>query len=300
MTGAGTPADGETSEYARLAAEHGLVRQGVRGTFGTYLRDLWRSRHFIWTLAVTRTYSRNENTYLGQLWAILNPLLFAGVYYVVFGLVLGTDGGVVNYPAFLVVGIFIFQFCSTALTSGANSVVNNISMIRSLRFPRAALPISVVLTEFLTLLPAIVVMFVLVTLTGENPSWEWLLVPPMFLVITVFNVGMALGLSRLTHRSRDVKNIIPLVTRVLRYVSGVFFYIDHYTAKAGSTELAQLGGIVLAYQPYALALDVIRAPLLAEFEISWLSMGVMTAWALLAIVAGLIYFWRGEGKYGVD
>jgi len=289
----------EPSPYAKLAQEHGLTRQGVRDPFATYLRDLWTSRHFIWTLAKARTYSRNENTYLGQVWAVLNPLLFAGVYFLVFGLILQTTGGVDNFIAFLVVGIFIFQFCGAALTAGANAVVSNLAMIRSLRFPRAALPISVVLTEFLTLLPAIIVMFVLVTLTGETPTWEWLLVPPMFLVITIFNVGVALGLSRLTHQSRDVKNLTPLATRVLRYTSGVFFSIDHYMAQLETAVPAALT-YLLTYQPYALALDVMRAPLLGEMDLSWMKMGAMAVWAIVAFVVGLVYFWRGEGKYGVD
>lgn len=288
------PEPGEPlSRYADLAAKHGLVRQGVRGPFGAYLRDLWRSRHFIWALSVTRTYSRNENTYLGQVWAVLNPLLFAGVYYVIFGIVLNTKGGVDNYIGFLVVGIFIFQYLSAALSSGSSAIVSNMGMIRSLRFPRAALPISVVIEEFLTLLPAIVVMFVLVTLTGETPNVEWLLVLPMFLVITVFNVGVALFMARLTHHSRDLKNITPLITRVLRYVSGVFFSVTYYAHES-------IGGLILQYQPYALALDVIRAPLLGESPIIWGHVWAMTAWAVVAITVGMVYFWRGEGKYGVD
>lgn len=279
--------------YAALAAEHGLARQGVRGPFRSYLRDLWRSRHFIWALASTRTYSRNENTYLGQLWAILNPLLFAGVYYLVFGVILDTRGNVENFIGFLVVGIFVFQFCSSALTTGANAVVNNTSMIRSLRFPRAALPISVVITEFLTLLPAIVVMFVLVGLTGETPGWEWLLVPPMFLIITIFNVGVALFMSRLTHHSRDIKNITPLISRVLRYMSGVFYPISYYASES-------IGALILQYQPYALALDIVRAPLLGEMQIMPSHIWAMVGWAVLAVTVGIVYFWRGEGKYGVD
>jgi teichoic acid transport system permease protein len=289
----GSSSAGEpTSAYAELAAKHGLVQQGVRGPFGAYLRDIWRSRNFIWELARTRTYSANENTYLGQLWAILNPLFFAGVYYLVFGVVLDTRGNVDNFVGFLVIGVFVFQFLSAALSSGASAIVSNTSMIRSLRFPRAALPISVVLTEFLTLLPAIVVMFVLVSFK-ERPSWEWLMAVPMFFIITIFNVGVALFMSRLTNHSRDLKNITPLISRVLRYMSGVFYPISYYTNES-------IGALILQYQPYALALDVIRAPLLSEFPIMWGHVLAMTGWAVIALVVGIVYFWRGEGKYGVD
>jgi teichoic acid transport system permease protein len=289
---AGTPAN-EPSPLAALAEQYGLQQQGIRGPFWGYVRKLWRSREFIWTLGLTRTYSRNENTYLGQVWAVINPLIFAGVYYIIFGVVLGTDGGVENFVGFLVIGVFVFQFTSQALLVGANAVVGNTSMIKSLRFPRAALPIASVITELLTLLPAIVVMLVLVGITGEKPTWEWLLVPVMFLVITVFNVGMALFMSRLVYEYRDLRNLISHVVRVLRYVSGVFFLISHYVGDG-------FFGKVLEYQPYALALDAIRAPLLAEFPLSQGHLIAMTAWAVLAIGAGIVFFWRGEGKYGRD
>ena len=292
MTRGSAKAGEPPSAYAELAAKHGLVQQGVRGPFGTYLRDLWRSRNFIWELARTRTYSANENTYLGQLWSILNPLFFAGVYFVIFGVVLDTRGNVQNFVGFLVIGVFVFQFMSSALSGGASAIVSNSAMIRSLRFPRAALPISVVITEFLTLLPAIVVMFVIVSLR-ERPSLEWLMVVPMFFVITIFNVGVALFMSRLTSHSRDLKNVTPLISRVLRYMSGVFYPISYYANES-------IGALILQYQPYALAIDVIRAPLLSEFPIVWGHMLAMSIWAVVAVVAGIVYFWRGEGKYGVD
>lgn len=258
------------------------------------MRDLWASRSFIWTLSSTRTYARNENTYLGQIWSILNPLLYAAVYSLIFGVVLKTDKGIENFTGFLVVGVFIFQFCAASLSSGAVAVTNNIAMIRSLRFPRAALPISVVLTEFLTLLPAIVVMFVIVSLTGEPPQWSWLLTFPVFVLIALFNAGVALIMARVVSRSRDVKNLIPFTTQLLRYMSGLFFSITAYTAAYPTV------GTILIYQPYALSIELVRGALLEEFDTSGLQVLVMCLWAVGLSVGGLVYFWRSEGKYGVE
>jgi len=285
----GTP----RSSYAQLAADHGLVPQVGRPPFRTYIRDLWASRHFIWALSTTRTYARNENTYLGQVWAILTPLLYAAVYYVIFGQLLGTSKDIENFTAFLIIGIFVFQLCSGSLSRGGSAIIGNNSMIRSLRFPRAALPISVVVTEFLTLLPAIAVMLVIVTLTGEPPTWSWLLIAPMFLLIATFNVGVAMFVARIVAHSRDVKNLIPFTVQVLRYTSGVFFSIALLVP-------AEPAATLLHYQPYALSLELIRGPLLEQFTVSWLEVGVMGGWTLLACVGGLVYFWRGEGKYGID
>lgn len=282
------------SEYAQLAAKYGLKPQVGRPPLGQYLKDLWASRNFIWTLASTRTYARNENTYLGQIWSILNPLLYAAVYGLIFGVILKTNGGIDNFEGFLVVGVFVFQFCSAALSNGATAVTGNIAMIRSLRFPRAVLPISVALTEFLTLLPAIVVMFIIVNLTGERPEWSWFLTIPAFALIALFNTGIALIMSRVVARSRDVRNLIPFTTQLLRYISGLFFSIaDH-------TQSYPVIGTLLAYQPYALSIDMVRGALLEQFDTSGLELLVMTLWAVGLSVGGLIYFWRAEGKYGVE
>ena len=282
------------SEYAQLAAKHGLPLQVGRPPFLKYLRDLWASRNFIWALSTTRAYARNENTYLGQLWSIINPLLYAAVYTLVFKFLLDTTRGVHNYVGFLVVGLFVFQFCSAVLGQGASAIAGNISMIRSLRFPRAVLPISAVITEFLTMLPAIVVMFVIVGLTGEPPQWSWLLALPAYLLITVFNVGVALIMARLGSQSRDIKNLIPLTVQMLRYMSGLFFSIAHYTANYPAV------GVVLAYQPYALSIEMVRGAMLAEFSVSPLHLAAMGLWAFGLSIGGLVFFWRGEGSYGVE
>lgn len=288
-----SPGGGAPSEYAQLAARYGLKPQVGRPPFGKYLRDLWASRNFIWTLATTRTYARNENTYLGQIWSILNPLLYAAVFYVVFGIILKTGRGLDNFPGFLIVGVFIFQFCSAALSSGASAVTGNIAMIRSLRFPRAVLPLASVVTEFLTLLPAIVVMFIIVNVSGERPQLSWLGALPMLVVIAVFNAGISLVAARLVAQQRDFKNLIPVATQLLRYLSGVFFWIEGY-------HLQGLLGVLFTYQPYALSLEVMRGCLLAQLTVSWQEALAMCLWAVGLLIGGLIYFWRAEGKYGVE
>src|SRR5690625_2903118 len=124
-------------------------------------------------MARARSYSKYQRDYLGQAWTVLDPLLLGGVYYVVFGVLLKTTRGVENFPAFLVVGIFIFFSFSSTITAGANSIINNVDLVRAISFPRAVLPLSVALAETLRLLPAIFVMFVIVVVTGEPLVWTW-------------------------------------------------------------------------------------------------------------------------------
>ncbi|MDD9205941.1 ABC transporter permease [Georgenia sp. 10Sc9-8] len=293
------PAEISAEAAAALAERHGLTRNGIRPRFGAYLRDLWRQRRFLWTLSAAESYARNQDNYLGQLWAVLNPLLLAGAYYLIFGLLLGVDGGVDNYVGFLVIGLFLFIYSSGNLTAGSRAITGNLGLVRSLRFPRAVLPLSVTLTEFLAVLPTLGVLLALVLITGETPTASWLLFPVAILLLLLINAGIALLVARMVHSSRDLRNLMPLVVRLLRYVSGVFFSIEHYVDDlTGIVVLDRLIAIVMQYQPFALALDIARQALLAEFSLSLTSWLVAAGWALLLPVAGMTYFWRAEATYG--
>lgn len=282
----------QLSEFAQLATEHGLVKVGERPPLGRYIRDLWARRSFLWTMATAKSYSQHQNNYLGQLWTILNPLLLAAVYYLVFGVLLDTTRGVENFTAFLTIGIFIFLSFSATVNSGANSIISNIDLVRALHFPRAVLPISVAVSEILNLLPAIVVMFGIVILTGEPVAWTWLLVPIALLLIVTFTSGVCMLAARIVTAARDLRNLIPVGVRLLRYVSGVFFSIEGYVSGAL--------GLAMEYQPVALYITLIRACMMEETAMTpqlWVA-GV--GWALVLFVIGFLVFWRGEGKYGLD
>ncbi|HLR96040.1 MAG TPA: ABC transporter permease, partial [Jiangellaceae bacterium] len=247
---------------------------------------------FLWTMSHAKSYAQNQNNYLGQLWTILSPLLLAAVYYLVFGKLLGTTRGIANFPAFLIIGIFIFMSLSSSVNAGAKSIINNIDLVRAINFPRAVLPISVALSEMLTLLPATGVMLVLVLVTGEPLTWKWLLVPVVLLLILLFTAGMCLIVARIVVIARDLRNLIPVATRLLRYVSGVFFSIQGY--------LSGTLGLILELQPFAVYLSLMRACLMQETAMTlplWIA-GV--GWAVLFAVVGLIFFWAAEDEYGRD
>jgi teichoic acid transport system permease protein len=276
---------------AELAARHGLVRTGSRPTFGSYLAAAWRRRHFATTLATSRAYARNQNNYLGQLWAVLTPCLWAAVYLFVFGFLLNTSRGVDNFIGFLVIGVFLFRFTSSAMSAGSGAVVRHQALITSLQFPRVLLPLAVVLAELFTLLPALVVLLIVVPLSGEPITVRWLLLPVAVLLLYLFVTGVAMVLARLVAQVRDVANLVPFLIRALMYVSGVFFSVEHY---AGSGTL----GNVLSYQPVAVYLQLARGCLLEDMTVPvtlWLwGLG----WALLALAVGLVWFWQGEERYG--
>ena len=279
-----------TSGLSALAAEHGLVRVGVRPSLPDYVRQVWARRHFAVAMAASKAYARNQGSYLGQVWAVLTPLLWAGVYLLMFGVVLQTDRGVANYPGFLVIGVFLFHFCSASIQSGSKAVTNNLELIGSLQFPRALLPVSAVLAELFTLLPSLLVLTVIVPLTGDPVQWTWLLLPAAVGLLWLFATGLAFVCARAVAQARDLARLVPFVLRVLMYGSGVFFSINHYVGNPAVVT-------VLQRQPIAVYLELGRGALLADVPLTastWL-WGI--GWAAVAVVGGFVYFWQAEERY---
>lgn len=278
-------------EAAALADRHGLEHVGVRPPLPVYIRDLWRHRHFIWTMSEAGFISRHQNNYLGLFWSVLNPLLLGAAYYLIFGLLLETDRGVDNFIAFLTAGLFAFIFISAGFNYAAKSMVDSTGLVRALRFPRAILPISVIITELLATIPAFLILLVLCLVTGETPSVKWLLFPVALLIVGLITLGIGLIAARIVHAARDVGNLIPLLTRMLRYISGIFFPIANYAGEG-------LISILLMYQPIAVSLQMVRESLMGEFPLDPVTWLVSLAWGVILTGIGFIFFWRAEATYG--
>lgn len=281
------------AQAQELARRHGLEEVGIRPPLRRYVRELWVRRRFLLTLATAETVSRNQNNYLGQLWAVLNPLMLAGAYFLIFGILLDTREGTENFIGFLVAGLFVFLYSSSCIVRGSRSVIDNTGLMRALRFPRAMLPLSVVLTEFVAALPTFAVLLVIVGITEGTVHVTWLLFPVALLIVTVMNAGIALMGARLMHGSRDIVNTLPIVVRMLRYISGVFYSVERFGSRLGP-----VGAVVLTVQPIAVALTVVRETLLAETPLRWQTWTLASAWALGFFVVGLVVFWREEARYG--
>lgn len=281
----------------RLAREAGLGQLGGVPPLRTYLRDIWANRHLIWALSSSQARTQNQNNYLGRLWSLLNPLLLVASYYFIFIVLLDTNSSN-NKLGFLMVGIFVFGYTSSCLTAGAKAVTGNITLVRALRFPRALLPISVTLTQFLSNIPSFLLLLVLMPLTGEPITTSWLLFPVALAIQTLLNLGLAFYCARLVSVSRDVGNLIPVVVRLGRYISGVFFSVTEAAAKLTIKYHAAAAGAILLYQPLAVPLSTVRESIMSEFEFDLTTWIVALAWAVGLSVTGLLFFWRGEGRYG--
>ncbi len=280
---------------AVLAGEGGLLPVNEIPPIGVYLRQIWQRRHFLWSLATFRFAAANSQDRLGPLWNVLRPALQAAVYATVFTLLFpGNARSIAHYPEYVTAGIFVFTYLSGCLMSGANAVVGDLGLVRTIKFPRAVLPLAGTLGNLFSFLPALAVLLVILLAFGQTPSWAWLATIPSVALLTLFTAGVALFNARMTVIIRDFTQLLPFFLRLMFYLSGIVVAVDKLKALDNHAVLAA----VLTYEPFFVYMELVRNPLLSGQMATggyWIAGG---AWALVAIVGGLLFFWRGERDYG--
>jgi len=289
---------GTGMSLGELARRHGLGAAGKLPSLPEYTRQLWSYRHFISSYANAKVASSLGKTRLGMLWQVLTPLINAAVYYVIFGVVLGTKNGIDNFVAYLCTGVFIFGFTQSVVQAGIQAISGNLGLIRALHFPRASLPLAITMVEVRNMLASMGVLMVIVLVSGEPLTLEWLLVVPIFLLQAVFNAGLAMAAARLGSKVADFKQLVPFIMRIWLYGSAVLYPVTKFSE---SDKLHGWPLHVVEANPLLVFIDLMRHALMEDVPLAssplvlWLE---AIGWALVVGLGGYIYFWRGEKGYG--
>lgn len=278
---------------AEFAAERGLHRVGARPHLGAYLVDTWRRREFLITMAQSRLRASFERNRLGILWVVLRPTLNALVYGIIFGVLQG-GARPPDYTAYVVIGVFLFEFFSSSLNNGARSITGNRALVQSLSFPRLTLPLAEVLEQFMSLMPMLGIMFVYLIILGHFPRWQWLVIAPLLALYAMFNAGIAMIAARLTVHITDLTHLLPFISRILFYTSGVLFDVNRLLAN--HPRLVTLYDFHPIYQ----VLQIARSSLMTGREYDPRYWSYLSVWAVATFVVGLLFFWVAEERYGRD
>ncbi|MDT0212626.1 ABC transporter permease [Rothia sp. ARF10] len=288
--GKGTAYEGPVVERVDVSR---LVPVGRRAPLGSYIGQLWGHRWFIWADSRARAFAGNRDTLLGRFWLVGRPVLDGFTYFLVFGLLLNASRGVENYIGFLIIGVFMFQFSSKALTGGAGAMSAGKNIIRAFTFPRAAIPLALVVRETISMFPVILTMFVMILVIPPHAtlSWYWLLFPAVVVLQALFNFGLTMYAARLAAAIPDLRLVLGFFSRFWMYGSGVMYSIDRWIEHPGLLAAMQINP---TYCVLEISRDLLLYARMPDVTL-WLT---LAAWALVTPIFGFIYFWQGEESYG--
>ena len=275
-----------------MAAQWGLRSASARQPVGEYVRELWARRDFVVALGSGRKSVQYSQTSLGRFWLVLSPILNAIVYYFIFGILLQTSKGVHNFVAFLIIGVFTFTYTQRVVMGGTKAIANNRSIISAIHFPRAVMPLAVIVQEIQQQFVSLGILGVIVLVTGEPLTWRWLGVIPIVALQTLFNVGLCMMVARWTAASRDVAQLVPFLMHTWRYLSGVMFSIPVLTA-----DLEPWVEKVLYLNPMTEYIQLMRGCLMTSQDTPGYLWGFAAMWAVVSLVLGFVVFYRAEESY---
>jgi teichoic acid transport system permease protein len=239
-------------------------------------------------MAMGNLKARNASTTLGLLWWVLNPLLLGAIYFFVFGILLGFARDLGH----LLSGLFVFYFTSVSLTGGANSIISNSRLLANLSFPRLTMPVVAVTEAAIGFLISIPVLYLIIgPAEGTWPGIEILwLFPIIFVLQTIFNLGLASLSARLAVPFRDVNNLLPYVNRLWLYVSPII-----YTAAFVQEQAPAPWNRLYNLNPMVPILSVYRSALLGwpiDTTMVWLA----ALWAVGVALIAITMFVKYEGR----
>ena len=167
---------------------------------------------------------------LGYVWQVMRPLLLFGVLYVFFVVIFKVNkahGAAGHFYGVQLLGsIVLFTFFNEATAGAVRSVVDRETLVRKIQFPRLAIPISVVLLAAFNLGLNLVVVMIFAVASGVRPMLSWIELPLIILMIALLSTGVAMLLSALFVRFRDIQPIWDVLSQILFYSSPVIIPVE--------------------------------------------------------------------------
>jgi ABC-2 type transport system permease protein len=249
--------------------------------------DFQRFVHLTRTLAVSDFKLRFFGSVLGYFWQLMRPLLLFGVLYLVFTQALRLGTSVAYYPVVLLTSIVLYSFFAEATAGAVSSVVDRENLVRKIQFPRLVVPTTVVVTASFNLGLNLLVVFVFMVASGVSPHLTWLELPVCLVVLATLAMGVAMLLSALYVRFRDMRPIWEVLLQVIFYGSPVIYAIETIPQRAAH--------LIMRFNPLAPILQQVRHAVIDQTAPNAASAAGGAVWLLIpgSMIVGVaaLGFW---------
>jgi teichoic acid transport system permease protein len=280
-----TTEPGQYSDVVYVFEPHSPALPDLR----EYAAALWERRQFMMELARADLRSLRTSTALGNIWSVLDPLFQAGIYYFLFVVLRKGSSNQTQFLPVLLGGFFLFGLSMAALGEGGASIKRASSLLLASTFPRALLPMTSVYKSLRNFVPSACVFAVLFPLVGGKFGPGIFLLPLLFVIQCVMNIGIALLVSTFVTLVPDATNVMSYVTRVLFFATPVLYPVSLLPASAK---------LIIAWQP----LFPLFASYQAIFSGTVPSVGYIVqaaAWAAVLLFVGTRVFLRHEREFAM-
>ena len=189
-------------------------------------RDVWGSRDILWQFGLRDILLRYRQTAVGVAWVIVQPLVAAGIFAIVFGGIAQMPSGGVPFFVFAFAGLLGWNLFNNITSRASASLLANVGILSKVRFPRVIAPLAVLPSVMLDFVVALAMFVVLAIVFGVNPGWAAVTLPFWMLMTILLAMGIGMAAAAGVVKYRDVAYFLPWVLQVLMYGSPVAYSTD--------------------------------------------------------------------------
>ena len=223
---------------------------------------------------------------LGVLWWLVEPILYVGVFYLIFGIIFQRGGE--GFVFSLLTGLLTWRWFDASVRGGATSIQGNGALIRQIAIPKLVFPIVVLLVNLAKFCIVFSIFLLFLILVHGAPTSRWLALPLLLAIQLLFTAGVSFMIAAWVPFFPDLIMINNQLLTLWFFLSGIFFDISNIDAKLRS---------LLSLNPMAVIIDSYRAVLLHDSWPDWVAIGKVAAISMAIILVALLFYRKFDHTY---
>lgn len=254
------------------------------------IRALWAYRAFILGSVKREFQFHYRNSLLGAAWTVINPLAMIFVYTVIFAQVMRAKlPGVettFGYSIYLCAGVLTWGFFAEIVARGLNVFVEHANLIKKINFPRACLPVIVILNAGLNFSIIFCLFTLFLIVSGNFPGWAYFTLLPVLAVQVLFSIGLAIIIGVLNIFFRDTGQLFGVVLQFWFWLTPIVYPAEIVPLKIRS---------FFCFNPMATFIAAYQGVLVNRIVPNWRDFIWITALSLLLCFVAMRLF---RNRYG--
>lgn len=258
--------------------------------------ELWRYKDLVW-LFVKRDFTvMYKQTILGPAWVLINPLLSAAMYTVMFGVIakLPTDG--VPQALFYLAGTALWGFFAACINRVSATFTSNSAIFSKVYFPRLTMPISTMLSAFINFVLQFIMFFGLLlfyTAKGQvHPNWAYMPLTLLLLAqVGLLGLGCGIIVSSLTTRYRDLMVVVGFGVQLWMYGTPVVYPLSMIDG------MNRVLHIAMVLNPMTAPMETFRFIFFGTGQVTLRLWAVSLVWTVVLLALGLSLFSKVEKTF---
>lgn len=251
------------------------------------LAEILKYRELFMSLVERDFKVRYKQTFIGVLWAVLQPFATMVVFSFFFGKIAQIPSEGIPYPVFSFAGLLLWTYFSNAITQASNSIVGNAALISKVYFPRPIIPLASTMVGLIDYAVALVILLGLMLYFGYLPTPNIILLPLVLLFTWILSAGLGFWFSATNVLFRDIKYLIGFVIQLWLYATPVIYPLS----VAGQFEW------LVKLNPMTGLIETHRAIFLGGTDIQLNLLAFSATTSLIIFITGLLYFKSLEKQF---